>query len=92
MGQLNLTMLSDRLIHIYTDGACKGNPGPGGWGALLVYSKTKKELYGFSPETTNNIGILHMFNISIRNQYFSKPSVFSMNKKSLAHGWKATAI
>ena len=43
------------MIKIYTDGSCIGNPGPGGWGVLLVYSKTKKELYGFSPETTNNI-------------------------------------
>ena len=42
-------------INIYTDGACRGNPGPGGWGALLIYQKSEKELYGFSPETTNNI-------------------------------------
>ena len=45
----------DDLIYIYTDGACKGNPGPGGWGALLVYGEAKKELYGFSIESTNNI-------------------------------------
>ena len=42
-------------IYIYTDGACRGNPGPGGWGALLVYADAKKELYGFALETTNNI-------------------------------------
>ena len=42
-------------IFIYTDGACRGNPGPGGWGALLVYANAKKELYGFSADTTNNI-------------------------------------
>tara|TARA_Y100000817_G_scaffold308162_1_gene295500 strand:- start:960 stop:1397 length:438 start_codon:yes stop_codon:yes gene_type:complete len=42
-------------INIYTDGACRGNPGPGGWGALLIYQESEKELYGFSPETTNNI-------------------------------------
>ena len=45
----------DDIIYIYTDGACKGNPGPGGWGALLVYGEAKKELYGFSIESTNNI-------------------------------------
>ena len=45
----------DNIIYIYTDGACKGNPGPGGWGALLIYEGIKKELYGFEPETTNNI-------------------------------------
>ena len=42
-------------IYIYTDGACRGNPGPGGWGVLLVYAEAKKELYGFSADTTNNI-------------------------------------
>ena len=41
-------------IHIYTDGACKGNPGPGGWGALLVAGTNEKELYGGEPNTTNN--------------------------------------
>ncbi len=39
---------------IYTDGACKGNPGPGGWGCVLIYKGTVKELYGGDPETTNN--------------------------------------
>tara|TARA_B100000945_G_C20421158_1_gene618091 strand:- start:154 stop:585 length:432 start_codon:yes stop_codon:yes gene_type:complete len=43
------------MIYIYTDGACKGNPGPGGWGALLQYNQYKKEINGFSLETTNNI-------------------------------------
>ena len=42
-------------IIIYTDGACRGNPGPGGWGSLLIYQNSKKELYGFNPHTTNNI-------------------------------------
>ncbi len=42
-------------IYIYTDGACKGNPGPGGWGALLKYNEHEKEINGFSLETTNNI-------------------------------------
>jgi ribonuclease HI len=41
-------------IQIYTDGACKGNPGPGGWGALLVAGTNKKELYGGEANTTNN--------------------------------------
>jgi ribonuclease HI len=41
-------------ITIYTDGACKGNPGPGGWGALLRSGDTTKELYGGERETTNN--------------------------------------
>ena len=41
-------------VDIYTDGACKGNPGPGGWGAVLVYNGHEKELSGGEPETTNN--------------------------------------
>lgn len=41
-------------IRIYTDGACKGNPGPGGWGALLIYGDNEKELAGSEADTTNN--------------------------------------
>ena len=41
-------------IIIYTDGACRGNPGPGGWGCLLSYNATVKELYGSETDTTNN--------------------------------------
>ena len=41
-------------VTIYTDGACRGNPGPGGWGALLVSGSNEKELYGGVAETTNN--------------------------------------
>jgi ribonuclease HI len=41
-------------IEIFTDGACRGNPGPGGWGALLRYQGTEKELFGGEEDTTNN--------------------------------------
>lgn len=41
-------------VTIYTDGACSGNPGPGGWGAILVHGETRKELSGGDSETTNN--------------------------------------
>lgn len=41
-------------IEIYTDGACSGNPGEGGWGAVLVYKNTEKEISGYEKETTNN--------------------------------------
>lgn len=46
--------MSDKLVTIYTDGACSGNPGPGGWGAIMTYGEHTKELYGGEPETTNN--------------------------------------
>ena len=42
------------MINIYTDGACKGNPGPGGWGALIIEGETKKEIYGGEVNSTNN--------------------------------------
>lgn len=45
--------MAEQVI-IYTDGACKGNPGPGGWGVLLQYKGLEKELYGGERETTNN--------------------------------------
>lgn len=44
----------DEKVEIYTDGACSGNPGPGGWGVVLRYKDKEKELAGFSLETTNN--------------------------------------
>jgi ribonuclease HI len=42
------------VVKVYTDGACRGNPGPGGWGALLVAGGREKELWGGEPLTTNN--------------------------------------
>jgi ribonuclease HI len=47
-------MSSEQAVAIFTDGACRGNPGPGGWGALLRFNGTEKELYGAEPMTTNN--------------------------------------
>ena len=44
-----------RKVTIYTDGACSGNPGPGGWGAILMCDGTKKEIFGSDAQTTNNI-------------------------------------
>ena len=43
-----------KTVEIYTDGACSGNPGPGGWGAILRYNGTEKELSGGEEQTTNN--------------------------------------
>lgn len=43
-----------KTVTIYTDGACSGNPGPGGWGAILAYQGRELELSGGAPETTNN--------------------------------------
>jgi len=43
-----------KKVEIFTDGACRGNPGPGGWGALLRYAGKEKKLHGGTPDTTNN--------------------------------------
>ena len=49
-----MSMSDSELIQIYTDGACRGNPGPGGWGALLKFGSKEKQLYGGESLTTNN--------------------------------------
>ena len=49
-----MSMSDSELIQIYTDGACRGNPGPGGWGALLKFGSKEKQLYGAESLTTNN--------------------------------------
>jgi ribonuclease HI len=46
--------MSEDTVEIYADGACRGNPGPGGWGALLTYGGKRRELFGGEPATTNN--------------------------------------
>ena len=54
-----------KKVSLYTDGACSGNPGPGGWGAILVYNGREKELSGGEADTTNNrmelLGAIHGF-------------------------------
>lgn len=47
-------MTAEAIIEIFTDGACSGNPGPGGWAALLRWKDQEKELFGFEKDTTNN--------------------------------------
>lgn len=49
-----MTESCNDIVEIYTDGACRGNPGPGGWGALLRFKGKEKSLYGAEPLTTNN--------------------------------------
>ena len=46
--------MTDRVVEVYSDGACRGNPGPGGWGVLMRFAKKEKELWGGEEATTNN--------------------------------------
>jgi ribonuclease HI len=49
-----MAQTSNQKVEIYTDGACRGNPGPGGWGVMLKFNGTVKELFGGEAQTTNN--------------------------------------
>ena len=49
-----LSRVAEPHVTIYTDGACSGNPGPGGWGAIMIYDQRRKEIKGGAPATTNN--------------------------------------
>jgi ribonuclease HI len=49
-----MTEASDGIVDLFVDGACSGNPGPGGWGAILRWRGHEKELSGGAPDTTNN--------------------------------------
>ena len=53
-----------KQVEIFTDGACQGNPGPGGWGAILRYQGKEKEISGGNPDTTNNLSLIHIFIIA----------------------------
>lgn len=83
-------------IVIYTDGACKGNPGPGGWGALLLAGGTEKELFGGELGTTNNR--MEMMAVIEALSAVKQPSTVTLHLDSeyvlkgitqWIHGWKA---
>ena len=83
-------------VIIYTDGACSGNPGPGGWGAILIYKNTYKEISGGKKETTNNemeltavVESLSLLKESCNVTLYSDSSyvVNAVNKKWLTN-WK----
>jgi len=54
MNKDEVSVMDNGTVEIFTDGACRGNPGPGGWGVVLRYNGTEKTLYGGEAETTNN--------------------------------------
>jgi ribonuclease HI len=83
-------------IEIYTDGACKGNPGPGGWGVLLISGATEKELFGGEPNTTNNR--MEMMAVIQALEALKRPCKIKLHLDSKyvlqgitewIHGWKA---
>jgi ribonuclease HI len=95
--------MSNELIEIFTDGACKGNPGPGGWGAWLRCGKHEKELCGGEPLTTNNrmelLAVIRALEslkrpsrarIATDSQYVQK-GISEWIKGWKAHGWRTSS-
>ncbi len=86
-----------KKVTIYTDGACSGNPGPGGWGSILMYGDHKKELSGGDPLTTNNrmeltgvISALEALKEPCEVDLWSDSKyVIDALEKGWAKGWKA---
>ncbi len=85
-----------KIVTIYTDGACSGNPGPGGWGAILRYNGFEKELSGGAGETTNNrmeltgvIAALSALKEScVVELYSDSKYVIDALEKGWVYGWK----
>ena len=82
-------------VEIYTDGACKGNPGPGGWGALLLSGAHRKELCGGEPATTNNrmeltavIRALESLRRPSEIDLYTDSQYVKNGIQSWIHGWK----
>lgn len=82
-------------IEIYTDGACKGNPGPGGWGALLLSGEHRKELFGGELDTTNNkmelqaaIEGLRALKRPSKVRLFTDSQYVKNGIETWVHGWK----
>lgn len=82
-------------VEIYTDGACRGNPGPGGWGALLRHNDHEKELWGGESETTNNrmeltaaIQALRALNRPCRVELYTDSQYVRMGITDWLAGWK----
>lgn len=80
-----------KTVTIYTDGACSGNPGPGGWGAILLYGRHKKELSGGEGQTTNNR--MELFGVIAALEQLKEPCLVELYSDSkyvidaLEKGW-----
>jgi ribonuclease HI len=86
------------LVDIFTDGACSGNPGPGGWGALLRYGAVEKELAGGEPATTNNrmelmaaIAALEALKRPVKARLHTDSMYVKDGITKWVHGWKKNA-
>jgi ribonuclease HI len=88
--------MESTTVEIYTDGACKGNPGPGGWGALLRSGTQEKEMFGGEPVTTNNrmelmavIAALEALKRASVAVVYTDSQYVQKGISEWIHGWKA---
>ena len=88
-------MTKDNVVVVHTDGACSGNPGPGGWGAILDYNGTRKELSGGEANTTNNrmeltaaIEALKALKRSVKVEMHVDSQYVKDGITKWIHGWK----
>lgn len=88
-------MSTENIVEIYADGACRGNPGPGGWGAWLVSGSHQKELWGGEPDTTNNrmeltavIEALTALKRPVSVRVHTDSKYVQQGISSWIHGWK----
>ena len=89
------SMPEPSAVEIFTDGACRGNPGPGGWAAILRYRGVEKELTGYDPDTTNNrmemmaaIGGLEALKRPCRVRLYSDSQYLRDGITKWINGWK----
>ncbi len=90
-----MTQMHDPEVTIYTDGACKGNPGPGGWGVLMIAGENRRELCGGESATTNNrmeltaaIEALRALKRPTRVRLFTDSKYVMQGIETWIHGWK----
>jgi len=90
--------MTDKVVEIYADGACKGNPGPGGWGVLLRTGRAEKELYGGEAATTNNrmeltavIRALESLKRPCKVRLYTDSQYVQKGISSWIHDWKRRA-
>ena len=86
--------MTDKIV-IYTDGACRGNPGPGGWGAIIIENNIETELYGKKKNTTNNImemtaaiKALEFFKIKKNIVLYTDSNYLKLGITNWVYGWK----
>jgi ribonuclease HI len=90
-----MAKVATEVVDIFTDGACSGNPGPGGWGAILRIGETEKEIFGGERDTTNNrmelmavIEALRVLKRPVAARVYTDSQYVQKGISEWIHGWK----